>query len=262
LIERQRMELGKRIWTLWKLRSFVAASAVLAAMVALWSVAEISVAPPRLTPRALEMATGTTHVVIDTPRSTILDLRQNTYSFESLSQRAILLGNVMANGRVREAIARRARVPVDALQVAAPLTTKQPRAQVGSASQKRTSDVLKSTDQYRLSIQANPTVPVLDIYSQAPTAEGAAVLANASVTALREYLAELAASQQIPGEDRIQLVQLGRARGKVINEGIDWQVSFLAFLLTFSVSCAAGIALSRVRRGWRVAALAEQQAGG
>jgi hypothetical protein len=255
------MGLGKRIWTLWRIRPFVAVSALLAAFAALWSVADIGVAPPRLTPRALEMATGTTHVVVDTPRSSVLDLRQNTYSFEALTQRAILLGNVIANGTVREAIARRAGVPVDALRVTAPLTRKQPRAPAGSTNQKKASDLLESTDQYRLTIEANPTVPVLDIYSQAPTASKAEVLANAAVDGLKEYLTGLATSQQIPDEDQIRIRQLGRARGTVINEGIDWQVSFLAFVLTFSFACATAIFLSRVERGFRMAQFADQQAG-
>lgn len=252
------MRLGHRIWTLWRLRPFMAASAMLAAVVATWSVADISLAPPGLKSRSLEMASGTTHVVVDTPKSSIIDLRQNTYSFEALTQRAILLGNVMANGPVREAIAENADVPVEVLQVAAPLTSRQPRAQVGSANQKRASDLLKSTDQYRLSIQANPTVPVLDIYSQAPTAEKAEILANSAVESLRKYLNDLAATKDIPADDQIQLVQLGRARGKVINEGVDWQVAFLAFLLTFAISCATVIFFSRVRQGWRAAALAER----
>jgi hypothetical protein len=252
--------LGKRLWTLWRLRPFVALSAVLACVVAVWSVADISFTPTlRLTPRALEMATGSTHVVVDTPRSSVLDLRQNTYSFEALTQRAVLLGNVMANGRVREAIAQRAGVPADTLQVSAPLTPKQPRAQVGSANTKHTSDIFKSTDQYRLSIEANPTVPVLDVYSQAPTAKSAALLADASVTALREYLAGLAAAQHIPPKDQIRLLQLGQARAKVINQGIDWQVAFLAFVLTFTLACASAIFFSRVLRGWRTARLADQQ---
>lgn len=254
------MRLGHRLWTLWRLRPFMAASAVLAAVVATWSVADISLAPPGLQSRSLEMATGTTHVVVDTPKSSIIDLRQNTYSFEALTQRAILLGNVMANGPVREAIAENAGVPVDVLQVAAPLTSRQPRAQVGSANQKRASDLLKSTDQYRLSIQANPTVPVLDIYSQAPTAEKAEILANSAVESLRDYLNQLAATKDIPASDQIQLVQLGRARGKVINEGVDWQVAFLAFLLTFAISCATVIFFSRVRQDWRTAARAERAA--
>ncbi len=253
------MGLGKRLWTLWGLRPFVVVSALLAGLVAVWSVAAISLSPLRLTPRALEMATGATHVVVDTPHSSILDLRQNTYSLEALTQRAVLLGNVMANGRVREAIAERAGVPVETLQVSAPLTPKQPRAQVGSANTKHTSDIFKSTDQYRISIQANPTVPVLDIYSQAPTAHSAALLADASVSALSEYLVALAATQHIPPKDQIRLLQLGHARANVINKGIDWQVAFLAFVLSFSLACATAIFFSRVRRGWQTARLAEQQ---
>jgi hypothetical protein len=251
--------LGKRIWTLWRLRPWVAGCALLAVVVAVWSVANISVAPPGLTPRALEMATATTHVVVDTPRSSVLDLRQNTDSLLALTQRAVLLGNVIANGAVRAAIANRANVPVDALQVAPPLTPQQPLPQAGSPNSSVT-DIVKSTNQYRLSIQANATVPILDIYAQAPTATSAALLANAAVDALREYLAGLAAVQQTPPQDQIRLLQLGRARGQVINQGIEWQVALLAFALTFSLASATVIFFSRVRRGWRVAALAEQQA--
>ena len=153
---------------------------MLALVVAVWSVSSISLVPPGLHSRDLKMATATTHVVVDTPKSSVLDLRQNTYDFQALTQRAILLGNVMANGPVRAAIATQAHVPVDALQVAPPLTPKQPRATVGTGPQPSVSDIAKSTQQYKLSIEANPTVPVLDIYAQAPDATTAAALANGS----------------------------------------------------------------------------------
>jgi hypothetical protein len=239
----------------------VAASAAIALLVAVWSVAQISIIPPRLTPRALELGTGTTHVLIDTPRSSVLDLRQDTYSLVALTQRATILGNVMANGQVRQAIARRAGVPVDLLQVAPPLTPTQPRARIGSTNQKRATDILESTDQYRLSIQANPTVPMLDIYAQAPTAESAASLANASVDSLRAYLEDVAVTEQTPKSKQIRLLQLGRADGAVINEGIQWQVAFIAFVLTFSIACALLTFLARLRQGWRMAAVAERTAG-
>lgn len=256
------MRLGQRIWTLWKLKTWVAVSAVIALLVAIWSVANISLAPPGLTPRALEMATGTTHIVVDTPRSSVLDLRQNTYDFEALTQRAVLLGNVMANGPVRAAIAKRAGVPVNDLEVAPPLTPQQPRATVGSANQPSVTDIVKSTNQYRLSIEANPTVPVLDIYAQAPTASSAATLANAAVDGLRQYLSSLAAIQHIPSGDRIRILQLGSATGEVINNGVYWQVGLLVFVLTFAAACGTTIILSRIRRGWRMAALSEQRAAG
>jgi hypothetical protein len=256
------MGFGVRIFRLWRLRTGVAVCAALAVLAALWSVDRISLFPPHLTPRSIEMATATTHIVVDTPKSTIIDLRQDTYNIESLTQRSILLGNIMANGPVRASIAQRAHLPVEALQIAAPLTARQPRAAAGSAAQKHTSDILKSTDQYRLSIQANPTVPVLDIYAQSPNAKSAEVIANAAVDSLRTYLSQLATAQDTPPDEQIRILQLGRARGEVINKGIEWQAAVVAFVIAFALSCATLIFIDRVRKGWRSAALAEQAAAG
>jgi hypothetical protein len=256
------MRLGRRIFAPLRRRPLVVASAALAVIVAIWSVAAISLVPPGLAPRSLEMASGTTHVVVDTPRSSLLDLRQDTYSLEALTQRAILLGNVMANGQVQKAIAKRADVPVESLQVTPPLTPTQPEALVGSANQKHATDILKSTDQYRLDIQANPTVPMLDIYSEAPTAGSATLLANAAVGELRHYLGQLAAAQRTPASQRIRLIELGRAHGDVVNVGIDYQLGLVAFVLTFFVAYAILVFLSRVRQRWQTAALSERAARG
>src|SRR5690349_20940180 len=124
------------------------ASLALALVVAVWSVANISLLPPGLTPRALEMASATTHVVVDTPKSSVLDWRENTYDIEAMTNRAVLVGNVIANGAVREAIASRAHIAVDALRIAAPLTPQQPQAQVGSVKQPSVTDITRSTNQY------------------------------------------------------------------------------------------------------------------
>jgi len=240
---------------LWHLRAGVAVSLALAVLASVWSLAQISLLPPGLTPRKLEMATASTHVVVDTPQSALLDLRQSTYSFEGLR-------NVMASATVRADIARRAHVPVELIQVAAPRTPEQPRAVVGSADDHHTTDILKSNDQYRLSIQANPTVPVLDIYAQTPTAKTAEDLANAAVDELRGYLGGLASSEKTPAGDQIRLVQLGRAKGAVINPRTEWQVAFLAFLVTFGVCCATVLFLARLRAGWKLATLSEQTTAG
>jgi hypothetical protein len=255
------MGFGIRLRALWRLRTAVAGCAVLSLLAAVFSVADVRLSPFGLSSRSLEMATASTQVVVDTPKSAMVDFRQDTYSLDSLTIRAVLLGNVMASTPVRESIARSARVPVQALQVAPPLTPKQPRALAEAGNQKQTSDILKLNDQYRLNIQANPTVPFLHIYAQAPTAPVAEALANASVEALQSYLMSQAASAHTPDDDQLRLVQLGRATGKVLNEGIEWQVAVLSFLLTFAVSCATLIFLSRLREGWRLAALSERTAG-
>lgn len=256
------MDFGSRLRLLWRLRLAVGVCLVLAVLAAVWSVAKISLSPPGLTSRALGMATASTQVVIDTPQTALLDKRRDTYTLQSLKNRAVLLGNVMASQAVRESIARRAKVPVAVLQVTPPLTPEQPRALAETGSEKKPADILKFNDQYRLDIQANPTVPILRIFAEAPDARTAELLANAAVDAMRSYLADLARSTSTPELEQIRLVQLGRASGEVINGGIDKQVAILAFLLTFAASCATAIFLHRIHEGWRLAALLEQGAPG
>jgi hypothetical protein len=235
-------------------------SFALALLAGVWSVERISLMPPRLTPRALDMATAVTHVLVDTPTSAMIDLRQDTYSEDGLKNRAILLGNVIASSSVQAKIAQRAHVPEELLRVQAPLTSQQTAAPQDSENQRRTSDILKSNNQYRVDIKVNPTVPMIDIYAQTPSAESATALANASVDELKAYLAELAAAQRTPPKDQIRPVQLGRASGVVIDRGVKWQAAVLVFLLTFGIACASVTFLARVRAGWREAALAERAA--
>ena len=256
------MAFGNRLWRLWQLRTAVVGCLLLSIFAAVWSLNKVTLLPPSVSPRSIEMATASTHLVVDTPESAILDLRQDTYGLEGLTNRAVLLGNVIANGRVRESIARSAGIDASVLRVTPPLTPEEPQARADSGEEKHIGDILKSNDQYRLSIVANPTVPVLDIYSQAPTAATAEKLADGAVSGLKAYVGELAAEESTPDSKQIRLIQLGRARGAVINEGMTWQVALVAFLITFGASSTSVLFLSRVRKGWRHAAGAERGMAG
>jgi hypothetical protein len=254
------MGFGFRLRELWRLRLGVAVCVVLALIAALWSVDRVSLLPPKLEPRSLEMATASTHALVDTPRSAVLDLRQDTYMLANLTNRTVLLGNVIANGSVRAYIARRVHVTPDRLHIAVPLTPDQPRARVGPDNERHAADILKSTDQYRLNIEANPTVPVMDIYAQAPTAPEAATLANAAIDGLRAHLDGLAQTARTPQASRIRVVQLGRATGAVVNGGANVQVALLVFVLALAALLATLVFVGRVRQGWRAAALNERTA--
>jgi hypothetical protein len=254
------MGIGIRLRKLWHLKAGVAVSLALALLAAVWSVEKISLTPPGLTPRSLEMATASTHVLVDTQRSALIDLRQDTFALEGLKNRAVLLGNVIASTSVQAKIARRAHVPAEVLRTQAPLTVAQPSPPVDSQNARHTTDILKSTDQYRVDIKANPTIPMLDIYAQTPSAKSAAALANASVDELKTYLASVATDQNTPAKDQIRLTQLGRATGVTINAGVKWQAAILAFLVTLAISCASVTFLARVRAGWGQAVLSERGA--
>ncbi len=256
------MGFGARLRELWNIRGWVALCLVLALAAAVWSVANISLFPPSLSSRSLKLATATTQVVVDTPKSTLVDTRQDTYSLDALTNRAVLLGNVMASPPVREAIASQADVPFSELQVLPPLTPKQPRALSEAGNERKTSDILKLNDQYRLVVQANPTVPFLQVYAQAPDVRSATALADAAVDSMKLYLTKVAGSARTPDDEQIKLVQLGRAHGTVIDNGISWRVALLAFGVSFAVLCATAIYFRRVREGWRVASLEADAAAG
>lgn len=245
------MKLGMHLRELSRLRLGVAASALLACLVTVWTVAEISLFPPKLTPRSFEIATAVTQVVVDTPESSILDLRQGTYDIQALKNRAVLVGTIVASAPVRTHIARRAGVPADALQIVTPRTPAQPRARAEAGRKKKGArDLLRSTDQYRLDVQANPTVPVLEFLAQAPTSGASQKLANAAVDGVRDYLRDIGQAQGTPQDKQVAIRQLGRAHGTVLNKGVGVQVALLTFLVVFAASCLAVSAIARVRRGW------------
>jgi hypothetical protein len=251
------MGIGIRLRKLWRLKAGVALSLAVALFAAVWAVEKVSLLPPKLEPRSLEMATASTHVLVDTPSSQLIDLRQDTYSVDGLKNRAVLLGNVIASSSVQEKIAARAHVPAELLRIQAPLTAAQPSPPVDSENARHTTDILKSTDQIRVNIKVNTTIPMIDIYAQTPDAKTAAAVADAAVAELKAYLTELAASQNTPDKDQIRLIQLGHATGVVINGSIKWQSAILAFFLAFGIACGSVIFLARVRAGWKSEGLSE-----
>jgi hypothetical protein len=252
------MGFGIRLRTLWQLRVWVLGCLALSLLAAVWSVMQISLAPPSLASRAISMASATTQVVVDTPQSTLVDARTDTYNIDALTNRAVLVGNLMATPEVRAEIARLAHVPPALLQIQPPLTPKQPRVLAEDGHERHTTDIAKLNDEYRLVITANPTVPVLRIYAATGDERSAAALANAAVDATSKRLDQLARSSGTPNNDQIKLTQFGRAEGVVINEGASLRVAALAFLITFALSCASVLYVRRVREGWQLAELAER----
>jgi hypothetical protein len=164
----------------------------------------------------------------------------------------------MASEPVRAYIARHANVPAEMIQATTPLTPDFPRPLASEGQGKSQTDLLRSTNQYRLNIQANPTVPIVDVYAQAPNAKAAEDLANGAVDGLREYLDEAIKGQSgVSAAEQPRITQLGRAHGVQINDGVRVQAPLLTFLFVFGLCCAATMFISRVRRGWSLASASE-----
>jgi hypothetical protein len=250
-----------RLRELWSHPVGVMVSLAIALFAAFWSIEKVSLFPPGVHSRNLETASASTRVLVDMPKSLALDLSVQVIDIESLTNRALLVGNLIGSAPVRETISRRVGVPAERLEVSAPLTREWPRAMQQAGTKRSTSDILKSPDQYRINVRANPTVPVLEISTQAPTAQAAERLADGAVLGTEDYLRDLAARQGLSVDKQVKLEQLGRARGGVINEGVSVKVALLSFMLALSASCAGVLLLARIRRGWGIRGQAEMAGG-
>ncbi len=242
------MQLGTVLYRLWHRRLVLGLSIVIAALAGVLSAYRISTSG--LTPRSIGMSTATTQVLVDNPDSIVLDLDSGTFQLSQMSQSAALLGNVMVSYAVREDIARRVGVPVGLIETSAPATPAFPQAV--TAPNRKTTDLIASNDQYRINVQVNPTVPILDIYTEAHSPAIAKALANAAVAGLRDYVSGFA--QSIPVNQRVEIEQLGPAEGGAVTGGLRVEVIALVFGFALVFCCVAGTLLDRVRRGWRAAA--------
>jgi hypothetical protein len=256
------MRLGVYLRELSQSKVGLALSVIVALLVAAQVMFSFSLLPPGIDRRSVDIASASTHVLVDTPRSTLTDLRQDVYEVRSLSQRAVILGNVMASPPVRELIGARVGIPGAEIEATGPPTPDQPRAVAGLDHGRQVSEILKRPDEYRLSIQANPTVPVLDVYAEAPDVAAAESLANGADDGLDDYLESVAAERGTPEGERVDLRQLGRARGKVINPGAGPEIAVVVFTAVLALGCGVVLLLGRARRGWASAALAGARGGG
>jgi opacity protein-like surface antigen len=200
-------------------------------------------------PRVADMSTASTQALVDNPSTIVLDVKQGSYQLQQLAQSATLLGNVMVSIPLQQDIARRAGIPSSALQTTAPATPQSPQA-LTSPNKRKTGDLFASNDQYRINVQANPTVPMLTVYTEARTAAMAKNLANASVASLRAYVAKM--DQSIPANQRVNVYQLGRAEGGTVTGGLRLQSAALVFFFAFVAASALGLGLLRVVEGWKL----------
>ncbi len=244
------MRIGAYLRELWGMKIGLVVAVTVGLLAATRVFYQISIIPPKLERDSMDIASASTRVLVDTPRSALVDLRQTTYDLTSLTNRGVLVGNVMASPPVREFIARRAGVPARRITVTPPQTPDQPRPLAGSDSKASIADLVAPPDQLRLAIEASPTSPILDIRAEASHPRVARRLAEAAVTGTEDYLEAVASAEKTPASSRVGLIQLGRATTGVINEGAQRGVAVLAFFVAFGLTCAAVLFLARVRRGW------------
>jgi hypothetical protein len=235
----------------------VAATAVGIAL-ALLTLYKVSLLPPSLHARALNVAAASTTLMVDTKQRASADLGTRNNALEALSVQTNLVGEVMVTDPVLAEIGRIAAInPLD-IQATSPVTSDVPRTEIEPNSGANATTLIQAPDNYKLQVQVDPTMPIMHVYTQAPTADAAIRLANASVQGLRTYLGRLSTSQTVSLDDDIQIVQLGAVRGGVVNHSAGKEIALLAFLTGFGATLFGVRLAARFRSGWRLAAVSPQ----
>lgn len=231
---------------LWRRRIAVGVVALIAVLSG-WMLTYRLSFPPAA--RGYDVGVATASILVDTPKSQVVEVAPA--GSDELGTRANVLANIMVDGSIKEAIARRAGLAPGRL-VASSQTADSPTVMPpldGRSYAYATSVVLTS---------AMTPLPIIKVQSQAPDVQKAIGLANHVVTGLSEYLDSKAATETVPNARRLQVRLLGTAQGQDAARGPRPIIGLLVAVFVLIAGCAAILAYAALVRGWRAAAAEER----
>ena len=234
--------------------AIVLASAFVALIAAISSVYDVHLLPPSIQKRDLQLGVATTNAIVDYRSEdggiTIADLI--TYNdLEAMTERAQPLAKVMTSAAVLDLIAERLGIDPQQISATTQVTQSAPRSLIEPDNERRAAGILGEEDPYRIEVQAEPDLPVLGIYTAAPTPAAASSLADAAVGALNDYLRDQGRKGGIPAANVAQLTQLGTARGGSVDATAPWKIAALTFVVVFGACFGLAALVAAVRRGWQ-----------
>jgi hypothetical protein len=246
------MSVVSALRTLWRLRVVTALVAVFALLAGV-SMAYRIHPPASFESRGYQVGLGSAQALVDTPSSQVVDLggTDQTVDIATLSARASLLASLMTSSPLREEIAKRAGVSPDDLIAVPPASAD---ASAGGPSPGTTARmaspkaiIVKTTIPELQSGQ----IPIIHVQTQAPEPETASRLANSAVEVLQKHLTDVATNDDVPGQRRIVIRQLGPASATIESRGPSKGVAVFAALFVFAAGCGLILGLSSLLAAWR-----------
>jgi hypothetical protein len=233
---------------LWRRRLLVALVALAAIFVGLALTYRFSLPPES---RKYEVGIANSRVLVDTPASQVVQV--DPRGSETLGTRASLIATLMVEGEVKAAIAERAGLPPKEL-----VALSQADIDAGSVP----SSTLDDPDVNLLTTQvyASPEgdqLPIVEVEAQAPSVAGAANLAEAATSGLRDYLDSKAAAEDAADRRRLRVTPLGEPQARLEVRGPSRVIAVGSALFILIAGCAAIVGGSALARGWREAAASE-----
>jgi hypothetical protein len=233
------MELERILAELWRRRLWLLPGLVLAVAAALF------VSQHR---KSVELAHGTAQMLVDTRDSSVGDLSPD---LTPMVTRANVYSRLLASPELVGLIGQAAHIPADQIFAQGPVEENAPRAIQEPSAQRRAGQLAGESGRYRLTFDSRVELPIVMVDATAPTADEATRLAQGTVAALQTYVRRLQARANVPARRRVEIRQLGRTSGKIVNDGAATQLAVLAGVaVTFAwgVLILVGSALVRARR--------------
>jgi hypothetical protein len=262
------MELVSILRQLWQRKLRLVPVILLAAFVALLSAYKLpSPSHPALVKRSVQLGAASSQILVDSPASTLVE-GADSNSLGTLSTRARVYAQYLSSLEARAKIAAASGIPQAAISTHGPFSADTGRANYQpQPSAARANDVLKEGQGYRLVFDAQEAVPIITVSAQAPTAQSAVKLAEASFVALSDYVAELErqaakvpdrpAPATSPGTsvaetgNGVVVRELGAPEGGTIGAGNGMILMIFAFIVVMGLGCVAISVAPGIARQWR-----------
>jgi hypothetical protein len=231
---------------LWGKRRLVACVAVVAVLVG-YAIGVGMSFPPNVKGKK-PTGVASVRLLVDTPSSQVVNV--DPVGLDLLTARANLLASLMVNGVLKGTIAERAGLQPNQLSGADP-GVGVPSGQ-GATAARQTPYVLTTNvlNDNSAGPDSNP-LPIIVVGTQAPTAAGAANLANAAVAGLQDYIASLASTQNVPQSRRLRVTSLGAPNATEVAQGPKIALGLGLTLLIFLAGCALILWITALIREWR-----------
>jgi len=238
------VDFAELLTQLWRRRLWMLAVLAFAFVISLVTVYHVSLAPPGLKTKSIELGAAETQLIVDAPRSGIGDL---TRDLDPLNARAQVLSQLMRSDPVVREIAKIMNVPPSVIEAQTDNSALNiPQNQLEPGQAKRANQIASEGRVYRLTFQAVPDQPTVSVFSQADTPAIATKLANAAVVATREWITSVQGRQLVPEGRRTVVTQLGSADSGFVNKGASRMFAVLIFIAIFAFGCVAILLVNRL----------------
>jgi len=233
---------SRRVWG-------VALGVPVAGLVALSTVASVSLLPPSVKRKPLAYSLATTQLYV-MPHAGLGNATENDDPLQYVA-REMMLANQIASPELRRMIADDAGLDPKLVAVDGPVAIDLPVAQQEPSGPKRSNQEVVEGDLYRVKIDENSALPTIGVTAQAPSAGEAVRLANAVETAVSTYLTGLEASANTPTALRLEVRPLAPVAVSGDGTGGLKNVAGLAFLVALTLWVGVVYAVTAVVRDVR-----------